>query len=569
MPQLIYRPPFMAAALAGLVALSSLTTLSGCATGVDRRAQEDHKAIAGVTASVAGQTGVAEGQRNIAGSTADADARSREQASRVVLRKARAAWIGGTSVPIGGNEHLPSVFGEPLRLVFDDKPGIRIVAERLTATSGVPVRIKPDVLTDPAAARAAGVAGAQVAMSRESGINALPMRWSGTLEGYLNHITDLTGLSWEYRDGVVVIERFRTEFFELAAFEGDTSYSLGLSGADAGTGGSTTGSTGGGATTGSAATSDVSEKGSFSAVTSFMKTLTQLVKDVPGSEVVRADGSGRVAVTTSRDAMTKVREFVRTENESLQRQAQIQFDIYSIRRSESDQQGVDWNAVLNSVGKSLGAQVLAPTSLVDLTASGGVNFSVLSGGSTKTSQLLGGSKVMLDLLAQYGNSSEHRPVSLLALNRQWGRKASLNSRGYIAETTPGVATSAGAGVPGLKAATVTTGDRYVAQPYIMDNGTILLRFGLGLSSLVQIADFTSGTGSNQQKVQTPETTSVIDQAVVSLKAGQVLAITGLSRVITTDDQRSLAEGAPVAFGGSKKTTRVREDFVIFVRPSVI
>ena len=45
------------------------------------------------------------------------------------------------------------------------------------------------------------------------------MRWSGSLEGYLDLVTDQLSLSWEYRDGVVVIERFRTEFFEIAALE--------------------------------------------------------------------------------------------------------------------------------------------------------------------------------------------------------------------------------------------------------------------------------------------------------------------------------------------------------------
>src|SRR6185369_1013285 len=149
---------------------------------------------------------------------------------------------------------------------------------------------------------------------------------------------------------------------------------------------------------------------------------------------------------------------------------------------------------------------------------------------------------------------------LLALNRQWGRKALLNNRAYVSETVPGTATVTGAGAPGLKTSTVTTGDRYIAQPYILDNNTVVLKFALGLSSLLQIVDFTSGTGTTQQRVQTPETDAFIDQATVSLRAGQVLAITGLSRMVASENSRRLSEGAPIALGGSKVLKREREEF---------
>jgi Flp pilus assembly secretin CpaC len=116
---------------------------------------------------------------------------------------------------------------------------------------------------------------------------------------------------------------------------------------------------------------------------------------------------------------------------------------------------------------------------------------------------------------------------------------------------------------------VTTGDRYLAQPFILDNNTVLLKFGIGLSSLVNLVNFTSGTGTAQQTVQTPETTAINDQATVALKAGQILVITGLSRLVSSDDRRTLTDGAPIGLGGSKTQSRMREEFVIFVRPTIL
>ena len=576
----------------------SLLLLAGCAIpSLSERVAGDHADRARNVAPVLDRPSIStDAPADVAGGAADADRRAREQASHVVLRRSNRPWVASVSVPMGSNEKLPSVFQEPVRLSFNDlgtggKVGLRTVAERITAVSGVPVRVKPDVFSDVAApARPVGMASPgpstigqpapsnAVASSRTPSpspsrapeLHAVAMRWNGSLEGFLNHVTDLTNLSWEYRDGVVVIERFRTEFFEIATLDGETQYAMGLTASDQGS----TGNSGGMGSSGGMSTSngsaDVSEKGRAATVPTLISTVNQIVASVPGSSVVRADGSGRIAVTTTKEAMTKVRDFIRAENESMLRQAQIQFDIYSVRRDENDERGIEWGLLIQSVAKALRMGVVSPTTLAS-EAAGTVNFTVLGSppSSNDLSRIAGGSTAVLQMLNQYGNSTQHRPVSLLTLNRQWARKASLGSKAYVSETVPGAASTLGAGAPGLKTATVTTGDRYLAQPYIMDNHTVVLKFGVGLSSLVQIANFTSGTGPTQQTVQTPEISNLIDQSTVALKAGQLLVITGLSRIVTNDDTRRLTEDAPLAAGGSRKLGRQREDFVIFVRPTIL
>jgi type IVB pilus formation R64 PilN family outer membrane protein len=469
------------------------------------------------------------------------------------------------------------------------------MAERLMALTGVPIRIQQEALTDasaggvrtasaapavppglslvPGSGATAGLQGqalnpAPVSFAlRESGVNAVPMQWSRSLGGYLDHVMDMTGLSWEFRDNTIVIERLRTESFSVDAFEGETTNSMSMNGSDSSTGGS--GSASGSSSSG--ATSDVTDKGSANAVASLIRTIKHLIKDVPGADVVRAEGSGRLIVTATRDAMSRVREFMRAENEALRRRVQIQFDIYSVRRNEHDERGVDWEAVLNSVSHAFNLVLTSPASLTSSSAAG-VTYSVLdstAAPASGTARRFGGSRAILALLNEYGSAAEHRPVSMIAMNRQWVRKGNVNSTAYVSETTPGVATSVGAGAPGLKTATLTTGDRYTAMPQVMDSGAVLLKFGLGLSSLVELANFTSGSGSTQQTVQTPETTSYIDQSVVLLNPGQVLAITGLSRVVSTQRRRALTEDAPIGLGGSRSLERVREDFVIFVRTTLM
>ena len=587
--------PALAALLAAL--------LAGCAEpGVTGHVLADHAAGAVGTSPLHAPRALAQqGGDAAAGSQADADRRAAEQSARPVLRRARSAWVGSVSVPMGSGERLPSIFTEPVRLNFDDaatggKVSLRTMADRITAVTGVPVRLKADVF--PAAdaathqpalpprplmplptlpgqasvpADAAGTAPWPSNAPRETSVNAVAMRWSGSLQGYLDQVTDQLNLSWDYRDGVVVIERLRTEFFEIAALESETDYHLGLSGADQANASSSGGGSGG---TNSMASSsnEVSEHGKSNVVGSILAAIGQIIKDVPGSSVVRSDGSGRLAVTSTKETLSKVRDFMRAENESLLRQAQVQFDVYSVTRNESDERGIEWSALLSALGGAYTGSFGSPATLTGAAAAG-IGFSILtpaqSGVANHVTSRFGGSSALLKLLSEYGVSTQHREVSLLALNRTWDRKSSLGGRAYVSATIPGAASTAGVGAPGLVTSTVTTGDRYLAQPFILDNNTVVLKFGIGLSSLVNLVNFTSGTGSAQQTVQTPETSAINDQSTVALKAGQILVITGLSRVVSSDDRRTLTDDAPIGLGGSRTRSHMREDFVIFVRPTIL
>ena len=583
------------------LASTLLAMLAGCAEpGVKEHVQADHAVGDAGIVALHGERTLAQQGIDATGSRVDADRRAAEQAAPPVLRRARSAWVGSVSVPMGSGDRLPSIFTESVRLNFDDaatggKVNLRTMADRITAVTGVPVRLKPDVFGggDPAShataslhapapvplptlpGRVAAVADSTVPMPaaapRETSINGVAMRWSGSLQGYLDQVTDQLNLSWEYRDGVVVIERLRTEFFEIAALESETDYHLGLSGADQAN--ATSSGNGGGGTNSTASSSnEVSEHGKSNVIGSILAAIGQLIKDVPGSSAVRSDGSGRIAVTTTQETLSKVRDFVRAENESLLRQAQVQFDVYSVTRNESDERGIEWNAVLSALGGAYTGSFGSPTTLASATAAG-IGFSILtpaqSGVTNHVTSRLGGSSALLKLLSEYGVSTQHREVSLLALNRTWDRKSSLGGRAYVSATLPGAASTTGIGAPGLVTSTVTTGDRYLAQPFILDNNTVVLKFGIGLSSLVNLVNFTSGTGSAQQTVQTPETTAINDQSTVALKAGQILVITGLSRTVSADDRRTLTDDAPIGLGGSKTQSRMREDFVIFVRPTIL
>ena len=87
--------------------------------------------------------------------------------------------------------------------------------------------------------------------------------------------------------------------------------------------------------------------------------------------------------------------------------------------------------------------------------------------------------------------------------------------------------------------------------------------------MLGLFDVTVGSGATLQKVQVPRIHSINDQYEVALKPGEIMAITGFSRIVTTSDQRSLAEGVSIGLGGSRKLDMTREHFVVFVRPVIL
>ena len=533
-------------------------------------------------------------------------------AAKPTARYAKRAWHGARMIDVQDDEMLPAVFNEVRKFDFDDRASggrveLAVVAERLSRVTGVQVRVKADVYSNTnssgVAVRPGQTTAAQSAPQSSpqssplplpsgpmgtpsapmplfaangannpalmaamqpaytqpiTGLSSIEMKWNGTPSSFLDYTTSRLGLSWSYRDGVVVIERYITETFEMSTFGGSQDYKMGLSGGNSGSGG------GAGSTSSASSTLSLEEAGKIEVLKSLREAVENMVKPAGGS-VVLNEGTGRFFITAPKDVMARVREVIKLEDSSLQRQAVIQFDIYSVISNDNNEAGIDWNIVFKSLTDAYGTTIRTPAALTSSVA-GSLGINILSKvPGSGSSARYGGSAAILSMLNQVGNNALYRPVSMVALNRQWARKTNLNTDGYLSETTPAASSLTGSGVPGLKTSSITTGDKFIVQPAIMDNGTINLKFGVSLTELLGLFDQTAGSGASFQKVQTPNTSGTDDQGTVRLNPGESMVVTGLSRRRASGDSRTLGEGVPAGFGGSRKDSYKREDFLIIVR----
>lgn len=558
-----------------VIGCAASVMVSGCAAQLDKQVDDSMTRLPmGVMSS-----GLSPHDRAY-GSQDQVSQQGRQLQRTQLVRYEQSPWVGGIQTVAKTEDKLPAVFNENFTLDFgEQRVPLGVVAARLTKLTNIPVRVRSEETaagkasapptTPPRVALPTPIAGlpfpagagltqappeSAVSSTAEISVNTVNMRWNGRLRDFLDHLTNTLSMSWEYRDGAVVLMRMVTETYEVAAFPGTQQFNTSSGGGGTGSAGAS-----GGASMSAQSTTSITQQGSMDVRQTLLKTVQELISKVPGSSASWADGSGRMVVVTSKEAQAHVRDFLRKENKMLRTMVNVTFDLYSVKTKDADEKGVNWTNVFQSLNQKYGVTFSTPSLLTGASA-GVIKGDVIWGGGTNASS------AMLALLNQYGETSQHRPVSITTLNGMWDTKSRLATEGYLKETTPGLSSSSGAaGAPGLKTDTITTGDQFAVVPYVQNDNTVILKYSISLSDLLGMFDVTTGSGDTLQKVQTPRTEALNASSTIALAPGETAVITGLSRTVANRDVSRLADGVPFVAGGSRKLGYQREHFLILVR----
>jgi type IVB pilus formation R64 PilN family outer membrane protein len=529
-------------------------------------------------------TGLADANK-IKGSATDVAARLAKAQDAPLVRRASQPWIGGRFSPATKVDGLPALFDESYVLDFGEgRVSLPVLATRLTKITGVPVRVRSDLVSAPAATQATstGASGARptgvpapglasigtATASNESAsipnssasanvaatVDGVSMRWNGKLRDFLDFLANTLNLSWEYNDGAVVIMANVVESHPVFGMVGLQTFENSV-------GSSATGSTSSGGSSGSNLQSadSYSDKGTLNGYEAIISTVRGMVGTGPGRSVSPDASTGTIVVAAPKDIQAQVRDYLREKNKALSQLVSVTLDIYSFKDSAVDTQGINWNLVFSNIAKSYSIASASPASLAG-SSTGSFTLTSLAGEAT-------GTNVILQALNQTGKSFTHTPVTLTTTNgRLKVSQPSVQSQGYVSKTTPSTTSSTGTtGTTGLETSTITTGDVYSVLPIIQPDQSIDLRYSFRLSTLLGLTTFTSGTGTSAQSVQIPKTSSISDTATVHLAPGQAVLIAGLSRIVSASDNNRLAEGASIAAGGSTSNNLTREHVIVLVR----
>lgn len=419
------------------------------------------------------------------------------------------------------------------------------VAQRLTLLFGVPVTVAKDALetTQPLAAQAGASSPPQVGQAGTTAASDIvSIAYSGSLSGFLDIVAARYGLSWELVDGKVAIFRNITRTFVMKAVPGNAALSSKVS----------TGSTNGGAASSSETTLSASVLSVWQSIEDGIKAML-----TDKGRVVVSPATGTVTVTDAPAAMKSVEAFIEQQNAHLSRQVTVQVQVLSVSLDESDNYGINWDAVWQSLGGNYNialGNLLAPAA-----GSTGLTFSVPDTATGNMAQWKGSSAI-ISALAKQGKVSVVTSVTAVTLNNQPVPVQVGRQTGYLASSTTTITdgTSSTSITPG----TVNTGFSLTVLPHIQDAENLFLQYSVDISNLLELRQITSGDST----IQTPDIETRNFMQRIGLKTGETLVLAGFESAQNSALTQGVGDPRFPLLGGGQNGINNKNIIVVLLRP---
>lgn len=552
-------------------ALVAACLLAGCAVQATRR----------------DEAGIDAGARSAAAAT---------PASRSVVMVHEGSWLMGEKV--AANEPQPAIFDA--HLIFNDSvPSLENVADWIAETVGVRVvidasaqsqslsrsalrpgsggqHVEATTLVGPQAGQRPG-AGAGLSTSLPSlpeglatRLDTLPMpgatmeavsrplRFEGTLRGFLDVVDTRFDVWSHYRDGVLTFFRTETRTFTVPSLPDVSSMSGSISTGDSDSGQGSAGASGAQSSAGAGAGgtftlgggTDSSSSGSggqtirLSVQASPWATLekTALAIAGPGTQVVADSNLDVLSVTGTPPQCDRIAAWIRGLNAIFNRQIAIDVHVYQVQLSQEDNYGVNLGLAYQSAGGHTGVTVTGAS--IPLVSS---NASPMTLGASILGGRLGGTQVALQALSTLGNVSQLVARSGVTQNGKLLALQAAKQQGYVASTQTTLATSVGSSTS-MQTATLVPGFTSSFLPRLVGD-RILIAFDMTLSDLLSLQTFTSGTGTGASSVQLPTMQITRFEQSVSLRPGETLVLTGMRQQSDSVTNNGIGTPSMALLGG--------------------
>ncbi len=312
------------------------------------------------------------------------------------------------------------------------------------------------------------------------------------------------------------------------------------------------------------------------------RSLSAIVGNDPGRSVVISPMSGVIVVRAMPDELKNVAAYLKASQISIERQVILEAKIVEVQLNDSFQSGINWAAFKNnpnsrtSVGILSPGVSLAPTgSLTDglLTASPGSSLAL---GSTATGALFGlafqtsNFAALLNFLESQGNVHVLSSPRIATLNNQ---KAVLKV-GTDDFFVTNVSTTTTSGTSSVTTPTVTlqpffSGIALDVTPRIDENNEIILHVHPSVSLVSTVSKIVDLGGVDGPLILPLASSSISEtDSIVRARDGQIVAIGGLMRQATFEDESGLPGLSKRFFGQTSKRTEKRE-LVILIKPTVV
>lgn len=458
---------------------------------------------------------------------------------------------------------------------------IQEVAERIATLTGVPVVVSSEALA-PVTTGVPGMIGApsvptplpmpggmptqgfpgMPGMPGMPGDSSVSLIYNGSLAGFLDAASARYGVYWEWNNNGVRFFRTATKTFQLTALPGDTTLSAKISNQSGGSSGSSGATSSGGSSASSSQEAGVSFSG-----LSVWKGIEDAIKTMlttSGKLTVTA-ATGTVTVTDTPQVLQQVEKFIDQQNASLGRQVVVNVRVLAVDLSNSDNYGINWNVVYNSLSQNFGwtlNNAFAPE-----VGASSLALKILGTAGAATNSNIkswAGSEAMIDALSKQGRVSQITSASVTTLNNQPAPIQVGRQTSYLASSTTTIGTAGAPSTTTLQPGLITTGFSMNLVPHMLDGGRLLLQYAVDLSSLLNLATVTSGGSS----IQTPEIETRNFLQRVMLNSGDTLVVTGFEQSSMSANMQGVGDASNTALGGGVKGSKNKTVLVILIQPVI-
>ncbi|EHK64856.1 hypothetical protein [Achromobacter arsenitoxydans] len=490
---------------------------------------------------------------------ADAAARHQSFADGLSDRQARIAaqevatpWLAGKPQPLAREILLPPALRENVQttLMLADDADLSTLAQRLTAATGIAVRVRPEALLpqDLFLPRLAISGSLAVAAPARIEVRADPQ----PLADLLDALAARFSVYWRYEHNALEFYRTETRVFDLRALSlaSKVDVRLGRSGSAEGEGFESTSNT---------SLSAGEHKALAVLRANVLPFLTR-----SGVIAEQVEGAATLVVTDTPDALERVARYLERENKALTRRVRLVFEEITLIANNEASAGIDWTALYSVAGAS--ARFAVPG--VPGTGAGLLQAAAGNGPFR-------GSQAIVSALSAMGSVVRHSKIPVLTLNRRPVTHAVRTTFSYIdrvqSTAVPGMTSSGANG--SLPAVSIsqkeeTVGSFLTLLPDIQEDGQILLSIAYDNAVAQPLKTITFGESANQVQVQqiTIDGSGTVQQ--IELRPGQPMIVSGFDRKQDQHDRQRLAPGMPLLAGGRDSVASDRLTTLILVTAQV-
>jgi type IVB pilus formation R64 PilN family outer membrane protein len=479
-------------------------------------------------------------------------------------------WVGNRSIAHANGEPLPSAtllkgavvlnsMGVPLEL--------REICTEISAQTGLQVSLEDRQDVTP---------GTNAATSAAPHLPAgMPLAWNGPLPGLLDGVATFFGVQWEYRGGQLRIFRNEIRTFTLAALPSNSTIRAAVNttgGGAEGGGGTSTSTTSGAAASGvTAATGSMLQDTANETTLKFWDDVKEAVQVMlpTGGKVAMSPATGTLTVMAPPGAMNRIAAYVEQQNARITRQVTIAVKVLRVDVNDGFDLGLDLGVVFQQMAGRYGLALSGPA---PPQVSAGTPASYVVQALSGAKQWINGSgtanatHAVIDALETMGHVSLTTESSVTTLNGQAAPVSVVEQQSYVAST----ATTLAGGVTGtvqtqITPGTLITGFNMQVLPRILDDGEVLLQYGMSLSDLKALTTF----GQTGSQVQLPDVNLRSFLQQVLMRSGDLLVLAGYQSLSDSQNNSGLPFLGPSPLGGGVQSAQGKSLVVIMITPEIL